>query len=78
MPVDTQRKRFAMLGFGDDIGAVLPVPDGTITALDRATLLALYAFDDADEGAGEFTELGIALAVQHGMKGTKITSRGRL
>ena len=48
MAVDTARKRHAMLNFGDDIGAVLIVPDGTVTALDRATLLALYNFTDAD------------------------------
>ena len=48
MAVDTARKRHAMLNFGDDIGSTLIVPDGTVTALDRATLLALYNFTDAD------------------------------
>ena len=49
MAVDTARKRHAMLNFGDDIGSTLIVPDGTVTALDRATLLALYEFTDADD-----------------------------
>ena len=52
MAVDTARKRHAMLNFGDDIGSTLIVPDGTVTALDRATLLALYEFTDADDAGG--------------------------
>ena len=80
MAVDTRRKRFAMLNFGDDIGAVLPVPDGTITALDRATLLALYSFTDADEGGAAAVQgmilLGRTLGIEGGMKGTRVALKG--
>ena len=40
MAIDTKAKRFQMLSFSD--GALLPDPDGTIAAEDRAHLLWLY------------------------------------
>jgi len=40
MAVDTKPKRFSMLSFED--GALLPDPDGTIDAADRAHLIWLY------------------------------------
>ena len=40
MAIDTKAKRFQMLSFSD--GALLPNPDGTIAAEDRAHLLWLY------------------------------------
>lgn len=40
MAVNTAVKRFAMMAFG--VGGILPTPDGTIAAFDRATLLWLY------------------------------------
>ena len=40
MAIDTKAKRFQMLSFSD--GALLPDPDGTIAAEDRAHLLRLY------------------------------------
>jgi len=41
MAVDSKAKRFSMLAMGR--GAILPAPDGTIAAADRAHLLWLYA-----------------------------------
>jgi hypothetical protein len=41
MAVDTKAKRFSMLAFGS--GGILPDPDGTIAAADRAHLLWLYS-----------------------------------
>ena len=40
MALDTKSKRFSMLSFED--GALLPAPDGTIDAADRAHLIWLY------------------------------------
>lgn len=43
MAVDTRNNRMSLIGFGSPIPSVLPNPDGTIGALDRAHLLWLYA-----------------------------------
>jgi hypothetical protein len=44
MAVDTRVKRLSMLNFGDGTNIhLLPDPDGTVDALDRATSLDLYA-----------------------------------
>lgn len=44
MAIDSKPKRFSMLQFSEpDIVAVLPDPDGTMAAGDRAHLLGLYS-----------------------------------
>lgn len=47
--LDTEQKRLAGLGFGDDLGQVLPPPDGALDAGDRGILLGL--FDPTSAGA---------------------------
>jgi len=42
MAIDTAAKRAAALGAGLTPGVVLPVPDGTISAADRASLVGVY------------------------------------
>ena len=41
MAIDSASKRASIMAFAD--GALLPVPDGTIAAEDRLTLLWLYS-----------------------------------
>lgn len=43
MSVDTRNKRMSLIGIGSPVPSVLPNPDGTIGATDRAHLLWLYA-----------------------------------
>lgn len=43
MAVDTRNKRMSLIGFGAPTPRVLPNPDGTVAAADRAMLLYLYA-----------------------------------
>lgn len=43
MAVDTANKRYSLIGFGQVTPRLLPVPDGTLDAADRALLLGLYA-----------------------------------
>lgn len=42
MAIDTATKRFSMMQFGHVLD-VMPVPDGTIAAGDRAMFLKLYS-----------------------------------
>lgn len=43
MAIDTASRRYSMIGFGaPGVELVTPVPDGSITAPDRAHLLGLY------------------------------------
>lgn len=42
MAIDTAAKRASALGFGMPPGVVLPVPDGTVSAADRAQLTGGY------------------------------------
>lgn len=42
MAIDTATKRYSMIGFGAPTPRMLPIPDGTIAAADRAMLLYLY------------------------------------
>lgn len=42
MAVDTANKRYSLIGFGSPTPRLLPIPDGTIAAADRAMLLYLY------------------------------------
>lgn len=42
MAVDTVAKRYSLIGFGSPTPRLLPIPDGTIAAADRAMLLYLY------------------------------------
>ena len=75
MAVDTQRKRFAMLGFGE--GAFVIVPDATVTALDRATLLHLYGFTDADDAPA--AESVLSMIGRSGIKrGNRMYPSGRM
>lgn len=43
MAIDTATKRASALGVGQPPGVILPVPDGTIDAADRAQLAGGYA-----------------------------------
>jgi len=42
MAIDSKAKRFQVLTFGGPFTEILPDPDGTIAATDRAHLLLLY------------------------------------
>ena len=42
MAVDTRDKRFSLISFGSPIPNVLPNPDGSFNAADRAMLIFLY------------------------------------
>lgn len=42
MAVDTASKRYSMMRLGQAVG-LLPIPDGTLAAADRAHLLGLYS-----------------------------------
>lgn len=42
MAADTRDKRFSLIGLGSPVPSMLPDPDGTIAAADRAMLLWLY------------------------------------
>lgn len=46
MAIDTAAKRKRALGLGLSLGVLLPEPDGTIDANDRAQLLGLYRSPD--------------------------------
>jgi hypothetical protein len=41
--IDTAQKRYSLIGFGSPTPRLLPIPQGTIEADDRALLLYLYA-----------------------------------
>jgi len=41
--VDTALKRYSMIGLGSAHKRMLPIPNGSITAPDRAVLLFLYS-----------------------------------
>lgn len=43
MSVDTAQKRHSLLGFGSPVPRLLPIPQGSLAADDRALLLYLYA-----------------------------------
>lgn len=47
MPADTANKRHSAMELGESWRGVLPLPDGTVDAADRATLLDLYAMGAA-------------------------------
>lgn len=42
MAIDTAAKRYSMIGFGSPTPRLLPIPDGALSAADRAMLLYLY------------------------------------
>ena len=65
MAIDTQAKRYAMMAFRR--GGILPVPDGTIAAADRAHLLWLY---------GGITLVGAVVAGPYSMAAAEVFTAG--
>lgn len=43
MAVDTAAKRYSLVGLAAPVPSLLPIPDGTVEAADRAHLLWLYS-----------------------------------
>lgn len=43
MAVDTANKRYSMIGLGAPVPSLLPVPDGSITGVDKLHLIYLYS-----------------------------------
>ena len=70
MAIDTAAKRWSMLAWGN--GGGLPIPDGTIDAGDRATML--------DEYSGITAALAPTTAelINQGLLAPRVTTLGRI
>jgi hypothetical protein len=47
LAVDTAQKRFSLVGLGSPVPRLLPIPQGSFAADDRALLIYLYAFGES-------------------------------
>lgn len=64
MAIDTAAKRAAALGVGMPPGVILPMPDGTVSAQDRAQLVGTYL--PASASASIVPRYKILLAARQG------------
>ena len=72
MAVDTATKRYAMINFGA-ADLMMPVPDGTVAAVDRSHFLGMYLAGGAAITFGEISDYVITLKTTRTLAATKTT-----